>query len=115
MDKTNALFLHSSVGHRSSSLAFGETYSDSDWHSPDERVVRLLVLLRQVSASAGGLETLPDPELTEILSSAIAVCGLADPIEVGEVIDIVFDAIEIQQPIVERVVLGRLGIGLSDA
>ncbi len=39
-------------------------------------------LLQQLNESAEGLEALPEPELSEIVSSAIRVCGFIDPIEV---------------------------------
>ncbi|MGA8617375.1 MAG: LuxR C-terminal-related transcriptional regulator [Candidatus Sulfotelmatobacter sp.] len=39
---------------------------------------------------------MPEPELSEIVSSAIRVCGFRDPIEAREVIATVLDAIEMQ-------------------
>jgi hypothetical protein len=78
-------------------MAFGKTCSDSALQS--QRVAQLLVLLRQLDESAEGLEGLPEPELSEIVSSAIRVCGFVDPIEARDVIAIVLDAIEIQDPI----------------
>jgi hypothetical protein len=59
-------------------------------------VDQLLVLLEQLDESAEGLEELPKPELNEIVSSAIRVCGFVDPIEARDVIAIVLDAIEIR-------------------
>ena len=104
MDKVNALFLHS-VKHMGPNHAFGKTCSDSDLQSQDQRVAQLLVLLRLLDESAEGLERLPEPELSEIVSSAIQVCGFVDPIEARDVIAIVLDAIEIQDPIPERAAL----------
>src|ERR1017187_1307767 len=99
MDKANTLFLHSSVEHTCPNRAFDETLSDSDLDIHDKRVARLLVLLRQLDESAEGLEALPEPELSEIVSSAIRVCGFVDPIEARDGIAIVLDAIEMTEPI----------------
>ena len=76
MDKVDALFLHSSVEHMCPNRVFGKTCSDSDLQIHDKRVARLLVLLQKLDESAEGLEALPEPELGEIVCSAIRVCGL---------------------------------------
>jgi hypothetical protein len=94
MDKVDALFLHSSVEHMGLNRVFGKTCSDSDLQIHDKRVVQLLVLLQQLDESAEGLEELPAPELSEIVSSATRMCGFVDPIEARDVIAIVLDAIE---------------------
>jgi hypothetical protein len=96
MDKVDALFLHSSVEHMGLNRVFGKTCSDSDLQIHDKRVVPLLVLLQQLDESAEGLEELPVPELSEVVSSAIRMCGFVDPIESRDVIAIVLDAIEIR-------------------
>jgi hypothetical protein len=59
-------------------------------------VARLLVLLQQLDESAEGLKELPKLELSEIVVSAIRMCGFVDPIEARQVIAIVLDAIEIR-------------------
>lgn len=115
MDKVNGLFLHSTVEHICPNHAFDETFSDSDLHSQHKRVARLLVLLQQLDESAEGLEALPEPELSEIVSSAIRLCGFVDPIEARDVIATVLDAIEMQDPSPERVASAGQGMGLSDA
>ena len=115
MDKVNALFLHSSVEHLCPNRVFGETCSDSDLQILDKRVALLLVLLQQLDESAEGLEALPEPELREIVCSAIRVCGFVDPIEARDVIAIVLDAIEMQNPFPERAASEGPGIALSDA
>jgi hypothetical protein len=115
MDKVNTLFLHSSVEHMCPNPAFDETLSDSDLDIHDKRVARLLVLLRQLDESAEGLEALPEPELSEIVSSALRVCGFGDPIEARDVIAIVLDAIEMPDPIPEEAPAEGPGIALSDA
>jgi hypothetical protein len=96
MDKVDALFLHSSVEHMCLNRVFGKTCSDSDLQIHDKRVAQLLVLLQQLDESAEGLEELPVPELSEIVSSAIRMCGFVDPIEARDVIAIVLDAIKIR-------------------
>ena len=102
MAKVNALFLHSSVEHMGPNHAFGKTCSDSDLRSQDQRVAHLLVRLRQFDECAQGLERLTEPELSEIVSSAIRVCRFVDPIGARDVIAIVLDAIEIQDPVSVR-------------
>ena len=114
MDEVSTPFLDSSVEHMCPNRAFDETLSDSDLDIHDKRVARLLVLLRQLDESAGGLEALPEPELSEIVSSAIRVCGFVDPIEARDAIAIVLDAIEMQDPFLERAASEVKGIGLSD-
>jgi len=74
--------------------AFGNTGSNSDAYIHDRRVARLLVLLQQLDAAAAGLGSLPKPELSEIVSSAIHLCGFADPIEARDVIAAVLDALK---------------------
>ncbi len=115
MDKVNTLFLHSSVEHMCPNRVFGKTCSDSDLDIHDKRVARLLVLLRQLDESAEGLEALPEPELSEIVCSAIRVCGFVDPIEARDVIAIALNAIEMQNPIPGEAASEGPGIALSDA
>ena len=113
MDKLDAVLLYFAVEHICASQALDKTCADL--HVDDKRVARLLVLLKQLDESAAGLEMLPEPELNEIVSSAIRVCGFVDPIEVGSVIAIVLDAIEMQAPIREEVASEGQGIALCDA
>ncbi|HVR22390.1 MAG TPA: hypothetical protein VMU26_03640 [Candidatus Polarisedimenticolia bacterium] len=115
MDKVDALFLHSSVEHMGLTRVFGKTCSDSDVQIHDKRVAQLLVLLQQLDESAEGLGALPEPELGEIVCSAIRVCGFVDPIEARDMIAIVLDAIEMQELIPEEAASKALGIALSDA
>ena len=113
MDKPNDVFLHSCVQHICTNQPFDKACADL--RANDKRVARLLVVLKQLYESAEGLDALPEPELSEIVSSAIGVCGFVDPIEVRDVIAIVLDAIETQEPIQEWAPLEGQGIGLSDA
>ena len=96
MDKGNRLFLHSSVEHTSPNNGFAKTFSNSDADIQDKRVAQLLVLLQQLDESAGGLGTFPEPELREVISSAVRLCGFLNPIEVREVIATVLEALELR-------------------
>jgi hypothetical protein len=115
MDKVNPLFRLSAVEYMCGHAAFCRTFSDSDMHIRDERVARLLVLLLRVDEFVEGLEALPDPELTEIVSSAIRVSGFVDPIEVRDVIAIVLDTIEMRDRIPKRPAAAGQEIPLCDA
>src|ERR1700722_13963340 len=75
--------------------------SDSPLSLDDKRVGRLLLLLQQLQESAGHLAALPRPELDEIVSSAVRLCGFVNPIEEREVVITVLGALEIQDPIPE--------------
>lgn len=97
MDKQNRLFLHSSLEHISTNNAFGKAFSDSDWDIQDKRVSQLLVLLQQLDESAG-LGALPEPELGEVVSSAVRLCGFLNPIEARYVIATVLEALEMRDP-----------------
>ena len=72
--------------------------SDGGWSikdvSLDQRVTQLLVIMRQIDESTGGLGTLPMSELSEIVCGAIELCGFADPVEARDVIRSVLQTIE---------------------
>lgn len=78
--------------------ALGTVASDEGWRikdvSLDQRVTHLLMLMRQIDESAGGLSTLPMSELSEIVCSAIELCGFSDPVEARDVIKTVLHTIE---------------------
>jgi hypothetical protein len=99
MYKENTLFLHSSVEDMCPNNVFGQTFSDSDWDVQDKRVAQLLVLLKQLHESPGGLGALPKPELGEVVSSAVRLCGFVNPIEARDVIDTVLASLEMEDPI----------------
>jgi len=99
MYKENTLFLHSAIEDMCPNNLFGQTFSDSDWDARDKRVAQLLVLLRQLHESAGGLRALPKPELGEVVSSAVRLCGFVNPIEARDVIDTVLAALDKEDPI----------------
>ena len=75
--------------------------SDSQLSLADKRVGRLLVLLQQLQESAGRLAALPRPELHEIVSSAVRLCGFVNPIEEREVVITVLGALEIEDAVLE--------------
>lgn len=83
--------------------ALGAIVSDQGWRvkdvSPDQRVTHLLMLMRQIDESAGGLGTLPMSELSEIVCSAIELCGFEDPVEARDVIKTVLQTIELSNQI----------------
>jgi|HubBroStandDraft_6_1064221.scaffolds.fasta_scaffold337365_2 hypothetical protein len=116
MDKANALFLYyTSPDDIGRNRAFDEPFFRSHLQSQDNRVARLLVLLQQLNESAEGLETLPEPELTEIVHSAIRLCGFVNPIETQNAIAAVLDAIEMQDRFTKRTPAAGRGMGLCDA
>jgi hypothetical protein len=115
MDKVDALFLHFSVEHMCPNRVFRKTCSDSDLQIHDKRVARLLVLLQLLNESAEGLQALPEPELGEIVSSAIRMSGFVDPIEARDVTAVVLDAIEMQDLIPEEAASEGQVSALSDS
>jgi hypothetical protein len=102
MDKGNRLPLHSSLEHISPNKAFGIAAFNSDVDVQDKRAVQLLVLLRQLNTSAGGLGALPETELGEVIASAVRLCGFLDPIEARDMIATVLAGLKMQDPIPEH-------------
>jgi hypothetical protein len=101
MEKVNQVFLHLSPRYIRPNNVLGETHSDSATYLEDKRVAQLFLLLRQLQRSAGGLSGLPKPELTDIVSSAVLLCGFVNPRESQQVIDAVLDALEMKEPMSE--------------
>lgn len=83
--------------------ALSRTYSDSSLYLKDQRVAQLLLLLQLLHRNVGGLTELPRPELSEIISSAVGVCGFINPSEAQDVIAIVLNAIEMEDQIADRI------------
>lgn len=96
MGKVHETFCFAKKIHKTSGL--DKIVSDGGWRikdaSLDQRVTHLLVLMRQIDESAGGLGTLPMSELSEIVCGAIELCGFADPVEARDVIRTVLQTIE---------------------
>ncbi len=70
-------------------------------HIDDQRVAQLLVLLQLLDESVGGLAALPAPELSEVVLSAVRLCGFVDECEALDVFATVLEAIEMPDPIPE--------------
>lgn len=96
MDKLDKLLLLSSAEQMCPNDLLGKCYSYPFLHVKDGRVARLLVLLRQLHESAGGLGVFPKPDISEIVCCAARLSGFTNAIEVREVIATVLDALEIQ-------------------
>jgi hypothetical protein len=101
MDKVNEPFFYSSAEPICETHAVGRTYSDTPLYIKDKRVAQLLVLLQQLQESVGRLGALPKPELFEIVSSAVQLCGFVNQNEMQVVIVIILDAFEMQGPTLE--------------
>jgi hypothetical protein len=95
MDKLDKLFLLSSAEQMRPNDLLGKRDSGPILHIKDGRVARLLVLLRQLHESAGGLGLFPKPDVSEIVCCAARLSGFTNTIEVREVITTVLDALEI--------------------
>ncbi|MFZ1008628.1 MAG: hypothetical protein WAN65_17440 [Candidatus Sulfotelmatobacter sp.] len=101
MEKVNQVFLHLSPRYIRPNNVLAETHSDSATYLEDKRVAQLFLLLRQLQRSAGGLCGLPTPELTDIVSSAVHLCGFVNPRESRDVTAAVLDALEMKEPMSE--------------
>ncbi|HET6217982.1 MAG TPA: hypothetical protein VFE27_13245 [Acidobacteriaceae bacterium] len=94
MDKLSVRFPHWSAEPLHPDHAFGKAYSDARLYLKDHRVSQLIVLLQQVQVSAGRLGALPKPQLNEIVSGAVQLCGFVNPILAEDVIATVLEAFE---------------------
>ena len=103
MNKVGKPFLLCFPEQICSSAALSKTYSDSSLYLKDQRVAQLLLLLQLLHRDVGGLAELPRPELSEIISSAVGVCGFINPIEAQDVIAVVLNAIETEDRIAIRI------------
>ncbi len=98
MDKAGKPFFLSGAEHKRLNSTFGKVCSDSSLYLKDERVAQLVLLLRLLHQDVGGLAALPKFELREIISSAVGVCGFANPVEAQDVIDLVLEVLETEAP-----------------
>jgi hypothetical protein len=96
MYKVRDLVLHTSTEHVRQNRALGRIYSDSSSGIEDQRVARLLLLLRELQQSLGALAALPVPERTEIVSSAVCLSGFVHPLDAGNVIATILNELELQ-------------------
>lgn len=104
MGKADAIFLTFPVEQICSDRALGKACSTSS-QIRDKRLSHLLVVLRQLNESMPGLEGLPETEVSEIVSAALRICGYVEPMEALEVIATVLEALETQDPVLERLPL----------
>jgi hypothetical protein len=81
--------------------SFGRRVSSLDFYGLDERLPRLMILLRQLEKSLTGLETIPEISLSEIVHSAIHLCGFVDPTEAEYTIEVVLEILEARSVILE--------------
>jgi hypothetical protein len=102
MSKADAIFRNFSLEHMSPDPAFGKPCSPSGWEFKDKRLPHLLVTLQQLDEFLHRLEGVPESEVSEIVSAALRVCGFVEPIEAFEVIAVILDALEKQDPVPER-------------
>ncbi len=100
MDKVDAGFLRSRGEHDGPSPAYDWDGLDQDLNI-NQRVAQFLTLMQRVDESAGGLRTLAAPEVREIVSSALGVCGFVNPNETREVIDTVLEVLENRERVPE--------------
>jgi hypothetical protein len=70
------------------------TATDTSAGVTDSRMARLLLVLSEINESVAGLDSLPETQLTELVSGAILACGFTDPAEVRSVVATVLNAIE---------------------
>jgi hypothetical protein len=97
MDKVDEL-LFSSAEHTYPTAAIGRIYSDSNLHLKDRRVAQLLVILRLLHQSPGGLRAVPMPELHEIVTCAVRLSDFVNPAEARTVVATVLEALETPDP-----------------
>jgi hypothetical protein len=96
MHKISDPFPHSSAGQLTPDRARGNVYSDSSLYIKDHRVSQLLLLLQRIQESTGGLGTLPELQLTEIVTSAVSLCGFRNPVLAQDVIDTILESFEMR-------------------
>jgi hypothetical protein len=98
MEKTNTPFRDFSAHDARPGHTFAKACSEAALYLKDRKVAQLLLLLRQLNETTGGLVTLPKAELREVVSSAVGVSGFVNPLEVQEVIAAVLEAFEVEEP-----------------
>ena len=106
MKRVDEEFLPALAESTCSDTALGNSISGpasygKELHIEDHRVAQLLVLLQQLNESTGGLAALPAPELSEVVLSAVRLCGFVDESEALDVFAAVLEAIEMPEPIPE--------------
>ena len=94
MDEINDLFPYRSTKCLWPKPGVHEPCSNAKVHIADKRIARLLLVLHELDRTVAGLENLRQPDLNEMVSSAILACGFVDGTEARLAIAAVLDAIE---------------------
>ena len=105
MNTENESCLHSLEEDFGASSASGQSTSDPDMNI-NQRMAQFLLLLQQIEESAG-LAELPDAELSEMVTSALGLCGFVDSNDARDVIASVLAAIERGGPIAGDPISGQ--------
>jgi hypothetical protein len=94
MEKMNSQFLNATDIGMHLDGSHRTRKADPYLRTPDMRVARLLLVIRQLELCLAGLDYLPDSDLMELISSAIMACGFTEPAETRCAIAQVLEAIE---------------------
>jgi hypothetical protein len=94
MDEMNELFPYPSTDYPWPRPGFHKPCSNAKVHVADKRMARLLLVLHELDRTVAGLENLRQPDLNELVSSAILACGFVNGTEARFAIAAVLDAIE---------------------
>jgi hypothetical protein len=81
--------------------SFSKEVCRLDFHALDERLSRLMILLRQLEKSLFALDAVPEISLCEIVYSAVHLCGFVNPVEAEYAIEAVLEALEANSLIAE--------------
>ena len=94
MDKMNRQFFNATdIGVRLE-RTLTATNADCSSYPSDVRLGQLLLVLSKLETSMAVLEDLPDPDLTELISSAMVACGFTDPAQIRCAIAEILETIE---------------------
>ncbi len=75
------------------------TWSELNLYLKDERMARLLLLLRQLHDSTGSFWVFPNSELRDVIACAVGLCGFYNPVEARDVVSAIVEAIGPEDPI----------------
>lgn len=93
MNKVENALLQSCEEDIGSNSGCGPTVSDGDLNI-NQRMAQLMMLLQQIDETAKGLDDVPMDELSEMVSSALGLCGFVDSNEARDALAQVLEAIE---------------------
>jgi hypothetical protein len=89
------------AGITQTTLKLDRTFSSSKGPIRDTRVAQLLGVLHELSEFVGGVEELPNAELSDLISGAILACGFVSQKEARYAIAAVLETMEGGDPISE--------------